>query len=95
MTNPIANATRFDIGYAIGWLSAKQETFSTVDVIRTILGRYHRDNGIPGGLSANAAFGKLLSAHQEEFRIERVPPDRNVPDDENVDTKSAIWRSRT
>ena len=94
MTNPIANVEPFDIGYAIGWLSANQETFSTVDIIRKILDLYPRDVGVPGGSSANAAFGKRLSANQEAYRIVRVPPDKNVPDDDGVNTKSAIWRPR-
>ncbi|MBZ0223285.1 MAG: hypothetical protein K8F35_09665 [Dokdonella sp.] len=94
MPDRIECATDFDIGYAIGSLSARKDLFSTVDVIREILGHYHRDVGIPAGSSPNALFGKKLSRHEEAFRLVRDHPDRDAPDDDGEPTTSAYWRPR-
>lgn len=88
MTNPISEATDFEIGYAIGFLSAQKEQFSTIDIIRIIIGSYYCDVETPGGSSPNALFGKRLSANECRYRIRRIPPDINSKDDSGRPTKN-------
>ena len=90
--NPIQGVTDDQIRVALTNLRNKPE-FSTVEVIREILGFYHRDVDTPGGSSPNAQFGKHLMKNAHEFGIVRVPPDRTVNDGEGDTTTSAIWRS--
>lgn len=90
--NPIENATDEQIRAALKDLCTTRETFSTVDVVRGVLGYYHRDTGTPGGASANSQFGKRLMKHAYEFGIARVPPDKTVDDGEGGTTTAAIWR---
>lgn len=92
MSQSIANVSEFEIGYAIGFLSAKGEQFSTIDIIRKILGTYQSDKDMPGGSSPNALFGKKLSLNAEIYRIQRVPPDKPGKDDSGNPTTTAIWR---
>jgi hypothetical protein len=92
-SNPIQEVTEDQVLAAIENLQATGRTFSTVDVIRRILGFYHRDIGVPGGASPNAQFGKRLMKHAHEYGIARVPPDQTVEDGEGGTTTAAIWRS--
>ena len=90
--NPIQGVTDDQIRSAIERLRDIKPVFSTVDVIRTILGFYHRDVGTPGGASPNAQFGKRIMKHAHEFGIVRVRPDQSVDDGEGGTTTAAIWR---
>ena len=66
MTKSIADASEFEIGYAIGFLSAKHTSFSTIDIIRQINGSYQVDASTPVGLSPNALFGKSSNSRPLE-----------------------------
>jgi hypothetical protein len=70
----------------------KGEPFSTIDVIRRILGEYNCDKDTPAGSSPNALFGKRLSNNATQYRIERDQPDRSSKDDEGNPTTTAFWR---
>lgn len=93
--NPIQNATDEQIRAAIDHLRSTRQNFSTVDVIRGVLGFYHKDVGMPGGASPNAHFGKMLMKRAHEYGIVRVPPDQTVDDGEGGATTAAIWRTAT
>ncbi len=95
MSQSITNATDFEIGYAIGFLSAKGGQFSTIDIISKIVGSYQCDTGIPADSSPNALFGKKLSKNKANYRIERVlePDDKLGQDESGNKTTTAIWRS--
>lgn len=88
----INDASDYEVGYAIGFLSARGEEFSTIDVIRKILGTYLCDQGVPAAESPNALFGKFLSANAADLKIERLLPDRPAQDDEGNRTTTAYWR---
>lgn len=90
--NPIQAVTEEQIRTAIDLLRARGEPFSTVTVIRGILGFYHRDVGMPGGSSPNAQFGKRLQKYAHEYGIVRVLPDQTVDDGEGGTTTAAMWR---
>ena len=92
MPNRISDATDFEVGYAIGFLSAQNEQFSTINIIRKIIGSYYCDEGTPAGSSQNALFGKRLSANEQRYRIKRVLPDEPSKDDSDRPTTTAIWR---
>lgn len=92
MGNPIQGATEEQIRTAIDHLRETRKTFSTVDVIRGVLGFYRKDVGAPGGASPNSQFGKKLMKHAHEYGIVRVPPDQTVEDGEGGTTTAAIWR---
>lgn len=89
--NPIQGVNDDQIRSAIERLRGVKPVFSTVDVIRTILGFYHRDVGVRGA-SPNGMFGKRLMRHAHEFGIVRVPPDQTVDDGEGGTTTAAMWR---
>lgn len=91
--NPIQGVNDEQIHTAIQELRRSKSIFSTVDVIRNILGFYHRDVGTPGGASPNAQFGKHLMKYALEFGIVRVLPDKTVNDGEGGTTTAAMWRS--
>lgn len=91
-SNPIQSVTDEQTRSAINQLRSIKPVFSTVDVIRAILGFYHRDVGTPGEASPNARFSKRLMRHARELGIVRVPPDQNVDDGEGSMTTSAVWR---
>lgn len=93
MYKSISTVSEFEIGYAIGSLSATKESFSTIDIIRKILGNYQSDKDTPGGSSPNALFGKKLSENVANYRIQRVLPDKPGKDDSGNSTATAIWRS--
>jgi len=95
MPQSIANASDFEIGYAIGFLSAKGGQFSTIDIISKIVGSYQCDTGIPAGSSPNALFGKKISKNAANYRIQRVlePDDKPSQDDSGNKTTTAIWRA--
>lgn len=88
--NPIQGVTDDQIRSAIEQLRDRSQ-FSTVDVIRSILGFYHRDVGVRGA-SPNGMFGKRLMKYAHEFGVVRVPPDQAVDDGEGGTTTAAIWR---
>jgi LPS sulfotransferase NodH len=89
--NPIQAVTDDQIRSALERLRRDRQLFSTVDVIRAILGFYHRDVGVRGA-SPNGMFGKRLMKYAHEFGIVRVPPDRPVDDGEGGTTTAAMWR---
>lgn len=91
MTKSIADASEFEIGYAIGFLSAKHTSFSTIDIIRQITGSYQVDASTPAGLSPNALFGKRLSENSSNFRIRLVQSNEPSQDDYGNKTTTAIW----
>ena len=92
MSRSIDEVSDFEIGYAIGFLSAKGEPFTTIEIIRKILGTYQSDKDTPVVSSPNALFGKKLSQNAEGYRIQRVLPDERDKDDSGNPTTTAIWR---
>ncbi len=95
MARTISTITDFDIEHAICHIVAKKlsDSFSTIDVIREILGVFISDKGVPAGSSPNALFGKRLSENAHQYRIERVLPDRLSIDDAGNPTTTAFWRA--
>jgi len=85
--------TDAQIREAIQRLAGEGGTFSTVQVIRAILGSYYRDIGVPANHSPNARFGKRLARHSVEFGITRVMPSQPVRDDDKGPTETAMWRA--
>lgn len=89
--NPIQTVTDNQISSAIDRLRRDRQLFSTVDVIRAVLGFYRRGVGVRGS-SPNGLFGKRLMKYAHEFGIVRVLPDNPMDDGEGGTTTAAMWR---
>lgn len=94
MPRSISNVSDFDIQHAIAHLSVERrgEPFSTIDVIRKIIGVYLCDTNTSAAASPNALFGKRLSENAVTFGIKRVLPDVPAKDDAGNSTTTAIWQ---
>ena len=94
MPRTVSSITDFDIDHAICHLVQRRNpTFTTIEVIREILGVFSSDTGVPAGSSANALFGKRLSNNAENYRIQRVLPDISSIDDSGNPTTTAVWQA--
>ena len=95
MPRTIDTISDFDIEHAISHLVAENggEPFTTIDVIRKILGAYHSDLDTPVALSPNAQFGKRLSDNASKYRIQLVKPRQRATDDANNSTSTALWEA--
>lgn len=91
MSKSISTASEVEIRNAIGFLSATKDSFSTIDIIRQILGSYQSDTDTPAGSSPNALFGKKLSKNAASYRILRLSR-KSGQDDSGNRTTTVIWR---
>lgn len=95
MPRTIDTISDFDIEHAISHLVAENggEPFTTIDVLRKILGAYHSDLETPVALSTNAQFGKRLSANANSYRIQLVKHHQPATDDAGNTTSTALWEA--
>jgi hypothetical protein len=95
MSKSVSSITNSEIVVAARKLAAISQggTFSTIDIIREITGRYERAAGTPASSSPNAAFGKRLSQDSQILGIKREPPKSHPQkDDSGAVTSTARWR---
>jgi hypothetical protein len=64
--------------------------FSTVDVIKMYLGRFHSDRTNPYE-STNANIGKFLQENSGALKIKEKAADRSCKDDDGNPTSTSIW----
>ena len=94
MTRTVSSITDFDIEHAICHLVQRRNpTFTTIEVVREILGTFISDTGQVAGSSPNALFGKRLSNNSSTYRIKRILPDIASIDDVGNPTTTAVWEA--
>lgn len=91
--NSVSTIRDAEIGYAIADLASLNRPFTTIDVIKHILGSYFCDRNTPAALSPNANFGKRVRALSQLLGIRLEQRRLRRSDDFGNRTTTAQWRA--